>query len=605
MAGNKNSGRRKSVQQHKLDGTFRHDRHGSSEDGLLKIPPKPATNINASEASQRRWIQNAADEHAVKNGCRFNEPLAEHICNFFADWLRFSKGEWRGKPFVLNDFQRFKWTYPLFGWVRKDGTRRFRRSYIEVPKKNYKSTWASGVGLYMLVGDLEGGSEVYSTGADRDQARIVHNEAINMVEASDEFNAALGINRTNGNISYRATQSYYRALSAAPRGKHGLNIHCAILDELHEWFGMDLWDSLRYGYRARRQPLELVITNAGNDIESVCYRQREKAQALLDGKFFDDSFFAMILSVDEDEANAEVNSVMKGSIELPVAKKCNPGLGDIIKEEDFINDIRDIIQTPSDKPNFMRLSYGVWATAVNPWLTKEHWNACGESFTEAELYGRKCFGGLDMSKTQDMTSLVLCFPDGDDLFQCLAWFWLPRETVDNHKNQNHHLYRQWEEEGWLTVTPGSTVDLGHLLRDICEIFSNFEVQGFNYDRVYADGLTQQIHEGLSADGHILVKGTGVPRIEFPQTLMTFAAPTVELERLVISGKIHHNRNPILDWQAGHVTVYTDMNNNKRPVKPKHEDHRKIDGIVALIMALAGLMGEDGTSVYETRGILTL
>ena len=268
--------RTKSVGQHILEGTFRKDRMSHLLDVVkLSVPKKPAGKIRASARSQSKWIKNESDQRAVRNGCRFNGPLAQHIVDFFPRYLRHSKGKWAGNEFELNTFQREQIMYPLFGWVRPDGNRRFRRTYIEIPKKNYKSTMASGIGLYMLVGDEEAGAEIYSAGSDKDQARIVHKEAINMVGVSEELNDNLRINRTTDNISFEDTLSIYRALSSAPGGKHGLNIHCAICDELHEWYGRRLWHALVYGCRARSQPMIFVITNAGDDLQSVCFEQHE------------------------------------------------------------------------------------------------------------------------------------------------------------------------------------------------------------------------------------------------------------------------------------------------------------------------------------------
>jgi len=154
---------KKDVEEHVQNGTYRADRHGPLPAATLGLT-KPAGIVKATARSQSRWKRNASDEHAVRNGCRFNEALAEYAADFFPKFLCHSKGEWGGKPFELTNWQRDELIYPLFGWVRPDGRRRFRRSYIEMPKKNGKSTIASGIGLYMLVGDGEPGAEIWSLG---------------------------------------------------------------------------------------------------------------------------------------------------------------------------------------------------------------------------------------------------------------------------------------------------------------------------------------------------------------------------------------------------------------------------------------------------------
>lgn len=584
---------RKSAEQHAIDGTYRADRHGPLHTGVASLK-KPPGKCKAGIKSQRRWVRNASDEHAIRNGCRFNERLAEYTADFFPKFLCHSKGEWANMPFELTEWQKSAIVYPLFGWVRPDGTRRFRRAYIEIPKKNYKSTLASGIGLYMLVGDEEAGAEIWSAGADKDQAGVVHKEAMNMVEGSPELDAILKINHTTGNIAYQATRSYYRAVSASPRGKHGPSLHCVIADELHEWYGDELWNSMRYAFRARRQPLFLAITNAGNDLQSICYRQHEKADAILSGAIQDDDFFAMICAVPREEAEAEIEAVKNGATDLSVARKCNPALGHVIMADDLLHDIRDAIHTPSELPNLLRLTYGIWNTGVSPWLQGPDWAGCGEEFTEDDLELAPCGAALDMSKVGDMTALTLIFPDQeeDNLYRQLAYFWMPEKTIADRRRLID--YDAWVKAGWLRVIPGSVIDYSIIRNDLAEIFGRFSVGRFSYDPMYAKETAQWVQEEFPE----------IECAEFPQTITQFAGPTAEYERLVISGRLRHNKNPLLTWQAGHCMVKVDPNNNKRPVKPKHGDIRTIDGIVAGIMALRlEMSGPAPASAYEDRGVL--
>ncbi|MGD0781238.1 MAG: terminase TerL endonuclease subunit [Candidatus Aminicenantales bacterium] len=613
---------RKTIAEHVRDGTYRADRHGAIAPATA-AGKKPPGKVTASARSQSRWITGPADEHAVRAGCRFNERLAVYVCDWFARNLCHTKGQWRGDPFILNAWQREKVVYPLFGWVREDGTRRFRRSYIEIPKKNYKSTMAAGVGLHMLAGDEEPGAENWSLGGDKSQARVVHDDAVQMAENSP-LAAVLKIHHSTFNIAYPATNSYYRAVSAAPRGKHGPSLHCAIADELHEWYGDELWKSIRYSFRARRQPLLLVITNAGNNLQSLCYRQREKARAILDGSTFDDDFFALILSATREEAEAEIEAVKAGATELPVARRCNPGLGHVIQERDLVQDIRDAIQTPSELPNLLRLTYGIWDTAVSPWLSTADWEKCGADFCEEDLAGRRCHEALDLSLTGDMSAAALVFPMDQDeeetgrqgdretrseededaehslspplpvspspppRYRQLVHFWIPEKTVQ----ERQHLvdYRAWEKAGWLTIVPGAVIEYGMIREALAEIHSRFEVLSFSYDKMYASDTAQWVTEHFPE----------IEVAEFPQNIMAYAGPTAEYERLVLGGQLHHNKNALLTWQAGHCKVLTDTNRNKRPVKPKANDIRSIDGIIAGVMALGrAWQPEAPPSAYET------
>jgi len=583
---------RKTAEEHQRDGTYRADRHGPLPSAQIAPGKKPPGKIKASAKSQRRWVQNAADEHAVRGGCRFNERLAEYVCEFFENSLCHTKGQWQGEPFVLTPWQRETIVYPIFGWVREDGTRRFRRSYIEIPKKNYKSTLAAGIGLYMLAGDEEPGAEIWSLGGDKNQARVVHDEAVKMAEHSPKLASVLKINHSNFNIAYPATDSYYRAVSASPRGKHGPSLHCAIADELHEWFGDELWKSIRYSFRARRQPLLFVITNAGNNLQSLCYQQREKAKAIAEGAAVDDDFFALILGATREEAEAEIEKVKEGAIELPIAARCNPGLGHVIQVRDLVQDIRDAVQTPSELPNLLRLTYGIWDTAVSPWLQTHDWEACGADYTAEDLADQDCHEALDLSLTGDMSALVHVFPIVDEEtgtchYRQLAHFWIPEKTVEERK----HLidYRAWEKAGVLTIVPGAVISYADVREGIAVAHERFHVLSFSYDQMYASDTAQWVQENFPE----------VEVIKFQQNIMTFAGPAAEYERLILGRGLLHNKNPLLTWQAGHCKVWTDSNRNKRPVKPKSGDIRGVDGIVAGVMALArAWQPPEAPSAYE-------
>ncbi len=582
---------KKTIDDHIRAGTYRADRDGPIGPDHLSLK-KPPGICRAGVKSQSKWVRNASDEHAIRNGCRFNERLAKYAAEFFPKYLCHSKGEWFGKAFELTEWQRREIIYPLFGWVRPDGTRRFRRAYIEIPKKNYKSTMAAGIGLYMLTADEENGAEIWSTGADRDQARVVHNEAVAMVESSPQLSAVLKINHTNFNIAYQATRSYYRAVSASPRGKHGPSLHCAINDELHEWYGRELWDSKKYAFRARRQPLDLSITNAGTDLQSVCYQQHQKAESIIRGAQVDDDFFGMILASTVEQAMAEIEAVKDGAAELPIAASCNPGLGHVIPVPTLLHDIRDAIDTPSEMPNLLRLTYGVWNTGVAPWLNPANWKGCEEQFTEDDLDMAPCTAALDMSKTGDMTACALVFPDQEDtdLYRQLVWFWMPEETIK--KRQHLVDYKAWIDAGVLRSIPGDVIDYGIIRHDLAELFNRFGVRRFTYDPMYAKETAQWIGDEFP----------DVECVEFGQTIMNFAGPTAEYERLVISGRLRHNGNALLGWQAGHTLVKVDANHNKRPVKQKPGDVRTIDGIVAGVMALKFEMAGDDESSYADHGV---
>src|SRR5262245_38425335 len=245
---------------------------------------------DAVEGGWIEWVRTEADERAVFDGCYFDIYAAERVRTFFRKFLRHSKGQWAKQPFELLEWQWTQIVAPLFGWMRADGTRRFRRGYIEVPKKNGKSTLFAGLSLYLLAGDREPGAEIYSAAVDRDQAAIVLNEAANMVEASPDLSQRLKVIRSTKRIMFYRTNSVYRALSADVPAKEGLNAHAILMDELHAQKNRDLWDTLRYAGASRRQPLHLSITTAGYDRHSIGWEQHLYAQAVLEGTVQDLSF---------------------------------------------------------------------------------------------------------------------------------------------------------------------------------------------------------------------------------------------------------------------------------------------------------------------------
>lgn len=581
---------KKTIDEHLRTGTYRRDRHGPLPCESV-IVPKPAVRSREECGDPERFIHprmEAADRHAIANGCYYDERLGRHVVDFFRTHLRHSKGEWADEPFELQPWQRDDLIMPLFSWVRPSGKRRFRKTYIEIPKKNGKSTLASGIGLYMLVADGEKGAEVYSAATDRDQASIVHAEAINMIDASPALAALLAINRSNKNISFEQTKSFYRAVSAKPSGKEGFNGNCCIIDELHAWYGDELWNALKFMGRSRAQPLHFVITTAGDNIESVCYKQREYAESLVGEHEFDDRFFAYIRGATKEEVAGD------GVFDRRVWHKANPSMGITIDEDDFLDDVREAKRMPSAMSSMLRYGFNIWATATDPWLDIDDWNACAEPYTAEDLAGQPCDAGLDLSKTRDMTSLVLCFPseeNGSTVYKLLPYFWLPEKTAQ----ENNHLvsYLVWASQGHLEIVPGSVMDYRFVRRRIQEIAKQFDLRVLAYDMHYAEHLTQQLEEE-----------DGINREIFKQTVVDFAGPTAAFERLLLAGDLRHNGNPILTWQASHVKVYEDkMNGNKRPIKPRQNDHRKIDGIVAAIMALAKSMAyREQHHAYEEHGL---
>jgi len=510
---------------------------------------------------------------------------AQRVVDFFEQFLCHSKGRWAGKPFLLQDWQKHDFLMPLFGWKRADGTRRYRLAYVEVPKKNGKSALMSGVCLFLLVGDGEAGAEVYSAAADRKQAGIVFDEAAKMVRKSPLLNARLRVIPSTKTILYPDAESKYVVLSRESTVAEGLNIHGLAFDELHAQKSRDLWDTLRYGGAAREQPLLVSITTAGYDKHSICYEQHQYAKQVLDGVVEDDSFFAYIRAADVEQEDWTSPDVWR---------KANPSFGVTIDEATFASDCKEAQESPTKENAFKRYRLNIWTEQDVRWLQMDKWDACDGPVDPGELAGRACFGGLDLASTTDIAAFVLLFPE-DDGYLVVPHFWVPADNARQRERKDRVPYETWGREGLVTLTPGNVIDYSAIKQTIQECGELYDIQEIAADRWNLEALRQQLcSEGLS-------ESVVVP---FGQGYASMSAPTKELERLVLDGKISHGGHPVLRWMASNVTAQQDPAGNIKPAKDKSTE--KIDGIVALIMALGRAMVTGETaSVYETRGVLTV
>lgn len=512
----------------------------------------------------------------------FDERAAELAVRFFERLLVHSKGEWASKPFTLEPWQRDEIIRPLFGWKRtSDGTRRYRRAYIEVPRKNGKSSLAAGIALLLLFADNEPGSEVYSAAADRDQAAIVFDEARRMVEASSHLaNRAQVYKRV---VHVPETHSVYRVLSADAYTKHGLNAHGVIFDELHAQPTRDLWDVLTTSTGARRQPLVVAITTAGFDRESICWELHEYARQIKAGIIQDDTFLSVIYAADEADDWLDPN----------VWAAANPNLGVSVKLDYLRNEARRAELTPAYQNTFRRLHLNQWTQQDTRWLPLEAWDRCATPVNDALLNGAVCYGGLDLSSTWDLSSFVLVFPNEEGEEERFAWlpfFWIPEENMIERARKDRVPYDAWARDGWIRTTEGDVIDYAYIVRAIEELGERYQIREIAFDRWGAFQVSQAL------------AGAGFEMVGFGQGFASMASPTKELLRIVLDAKLAHGGHPVLRWMADNMVVSTDAAGNVKPNKAKSTE--RIDGIVAGIMALDRAIRHEGNgrSIYEDRGL---
>lgn len=516
------------------------------------------------------WIHTESDRAAWELGYRPDIAAAERVRTFFARFLRHSKGEWARKPFALLPWQWEKVILPLFAWKRPDGTRRFRRGYVEIPKKNGKSTLAAGIALYLLLADNEPGAEVYSAASDRKQASIIFREIRSMVEASPALSSLCRVVPSQKKVE--SGGNFFESLSADAPSKEGLNIHGLIFDELHAQRDRKLWDALEYGGAARRQPLQLAITTAGWDRTTVCWEQHEKAAGVLSGKIVDPTFFACIFAAGVDDDWRESSTW----------EKANPSLGTTINRESFAEDFCAARGSPAKENSFKRYRLNIWTEQATRWLGVELWDSCDL----APEFTGVCHGGLDLASTTDLAAFCAYWPDTHSA----KWlYWVPAGACRDRERLNKQRFDVWAERGFIKVTPGGVLDYDAIRADVNEFKKVHQLRCIGIDRWNSVQLATQLRKDK-----IEVAGFG-------QGFVSLSSPTKELEGLIRTGAFRHGGNPVARWNFGNVAVVQDAAGNVKPTKAKSTE--KIDGIVAAIMAVGrAAVNPKKVSVYARRGV---
>jgi phage terminase large subunit-like protein len=496
-------------------------------------------------------------------GYWFDEAAADRACAFFEQCLTHVKGELAGQPLMLADWERDRIIRPLFGWKRPDGTRRYRKVYVEVPRKNNKSTLCAGIGLYLLHADREPGAEVYSAAADRDQAAIVFDVARQMVAQSPVLYQRTEMYRRA--MVHLESASSYKVLSADAFTKHGLNAHGVVVDEVHAQRNRELIDVLATSTGSRRQPVEVYITTAGFDKHSICWELHEHARQILKGIIRDEAFLPVIYAADpKDDWRLESTWA-----------KANPGLGKSIKLDYLRAECTRAMQIAAYENTFKRLHLNIWTSQENRWLQLEAaWDPCAAAVPALPmLKGRRAWLGIDLSTTTDITAIVALVEDPDDPgeYDVLPFFFVPAERIKLREERDRVPYGMWRDKGLIVATEGDVVDYEVVRRKVSELGEVLDIQEVAIDRWNSTGLQTQ----LTGDGFTVV--------QFGQGFASMSAPTKELEVLLLTKRLRHGGHEVLRWMADNVAVAQDAAGNIKPDKAKSTE--RIDGIVALVMSI--------------------
>lgn len=520
-------------------------------------------------ADTTAWTRTDADDRAVEVGCWFDVEAAERIRTFMGRFLKHSKGDYGGKPFELLDWQWNELVAPLFGWKRPDGSRRYRRCSCWVAKKNGKTTLAAAFVLIGLLGDGEPGANVYSAAADREQASLIYHEAANMVRQSPAIAKHLDPVDTTKRIVHRNAGAFYQVLSKESRKTgHGINASMVVLDELHV-VGRELYDTLKFAGAARRQPLYIEISTAGNDRDSLGYERYLFAKNVRDGQIDAPELLPVIYEADGSDDWAKPEQWAKA----------NPSLGVTISHDSFAADFHEAQQSSaSSQSAFKQLRLNLWQDSVSTWFPVELWDKCHAPMDEADLVGLPCWGALDLASKLDLAACAWVFQLPEDVWYLLVRFWCPEDADSARQRANKQQLRPWVLAGHVRETPGNVTDYDVIESDILADIEKFSPTVLAFDPWNATQIVT----------HLQDRGA-TKLVEFPQTISHYTGPMKEFEKIVRGQKWRHPGNPVMRFCCKNVAVQRDSNDNQRPNKGKSGD--KIDGVCAALMALGMAMAE--------------
>jgi phage terminase large subunit-like protein len=501
-------------------------------------------------------------------GAYFDQDAVDKVVRALESLKHTKTRKWAGQALKPELWQLHWIIEPVFGWKQPDGNRIIRTVWIEVPRKNGKSTISSGFAIVLLCADGETGAEVYAAAGDKAQAGIVHGESSKMAKASIALRGK--ILPLKDVLTYKPTGGIFRVLSKVAEAAHGLNVSGAVIDEVHVHKTRDLIDAIETGTGAREQPLVIFITTAdeGDDF-SIYGEKHEYTRKVAAGHVSDPTHYGVIWAAeDDDDPFAEATW-----------EKANPGIDVTIRRDYLRKEAAKARAMPSYFPTFCRLHLNRRMRATSRWLRLDSWDRSAGLVVIDDLRGQDCFIGLDLSTTTDLTSMVLLFPQDatdDCAFDVLPFFWLPDERAAELVDRDQVPYDRWAREGYLHLTEGTAVDYDVVTEAVRSAGRDFQLKNVSHDPWQAAQLVQELQKSK------------IPTLAVPQSYAGMGVAAKELEKFVLAGRLHHGGHPVLRWNADCVEVMRDNNDNIRPVKPKRDQSSKrVDGITALVMSIDG------------------
>lgn len=575
----------------------------------------------------RAWMRNASDEAAVRNGCRFNVARAAYSVWWIERYCKLYEGDgFAGEPVMLRGCHQCReyeiqipdefdeavclerarryaecvkaghsidWQYEctmrVFGWMtfnemRQRWVRRFREASIWVAKKNKKSPTMAAWGMYLLIGDEEPGQKVFLGSKDGTQIKknvAAHAKA--MVTQSPELDAVCVINKVESTIHHGPSNSWMVPLSSSnirtTKSKEGLN-GSMLVDETHV-VDREFMNRVSRAGISRAEPLHAEFSTVGDDPDSYGKERFDLAERVIAGGEERQSLFAAIYAAPQELSDADLDADP-----VKFARLANPALGHTVDPAELLDDYHNSKRTPANLAQFKMYRLNIWQNSASPWLDYRGWMAGKRDDLRLEdFHGRSCWSALDLASVRDFASLCLAFPESDDAFALFWWYWLPEDTA----REVQHLIPigSWRADPRvnLTLTPGARTDYGYIQSQFRQLAERFSIQELAFDKWNAEKATQEITEGIhDHELRQVQEGTGIPRLEFPQGIQAFNEPTKRFEAAVIDGRILHTGDPLTAWMIQNATIKPDHNGNYKPLKPKKDGVKKIDGVITGIMA---------------------
>lgn len=498
-------------------------------------------------------------------------------------------GDFYGQPFLLLDWE-YDTLWNVYGVVKENGLRQYQFAYLEIPKKNGKTELVAAIGLDHLVNDPPGG-QIYCCAAEKEQAGLTYRAAKQMIEQDPDLVTLLKVIDSKKEIHNKSTGTFLKVLSAEAYSKHGLNPTVIIFDELHAQPNRDLWDVMTFGAgAARKEPLWWVITTAGDDPDrhSIGWEIHEKAKKISDGEQINLAWYVKMYNAPEE---ADI-------FDEDTWYKANPSLGKTISIESVRQEALEARNSESSEKLFRWLRLNQWVSLKRiGWLPLTLWDTTEGKWNPAELIGKRCYAGLDLSSTTDLTALKLLFPpqDGFDDWREISEAWIPEDSMKERVARDGVPYDRWVKSRHLHVTPGNVVDYEFVEARILAANQQYDIQMLGVDQWNARMLEQRLEKG------------GVKLYEVPQDMKNLSPAMKEQERLMKKGSYTHEHNPAARWCFGNVKVAVDGNENIKPMKNKSIERIDIAvaGIIAMAVAIQMGATVEKCPYGEDRGIILL